>query len=171
MRKILLLVYTCFLLNGCKKPFNCSEAEGLEDSAIVIYPFHTGLNEYFYPEDEFRSPYKRDSLQVFNEDGRKFERVRFLLNNDPAIPLNRFYAISIAPAFIIPDDNNAFQTEKTRNVYLKYNHNTADTLSLVFKAYKDECKKGVYEYLKIYHRGNLIYSVSNHILADFKLYH
>jgi hypothetical protein len=170
MRKILLLC-SCLLLNSCKKPFNCSEAEGLEDSAMVIYPFHTGLNEYFYPEDEFRSPYKRDSLQIFNEDSRRFERVSFLLKSDPTNPLKGFYAILLAPAFIIPDDNDAYQREKVRKIYLKYNHNTADTLLLIFKAYKDECKKGVYEYLKVYHRGNLVFSASDNTSADFKLNH
>jgi hypothetical protein len=158
----------CFSLY---KTFVCEETERLEDSFLLIDPYHTGLGNYFYPEDEFRSPYKKDSLQVFNEDGKKFERVQFLLNSDPANSLNRIYTISVAPAFIIPDDNNAYEREKTRNVYLVYNHNTSDTLTLVFKAYKTRCKGSLYEYLKIYHRNQLINSVTKNTYAEFRLSH
>jgi hypothetical protein len=168
--KIIISV-TVFLFLSCTKPFVCEETERLEDSFLLIDPYHTTLGNYFYPEDEFRSPYKKDSLKVFNEDGKKFELVRFLLNSDPANPLNRIYTISVAPAFIIPDDKDAFESEKTRNIYLKYNHNTSDTLTLVFKAYKTKCKGSLYEYLKIYHRNQLIYSVTKNTYAEFKLNH
>jgi len=168
--KIIISV-TVFLFLSCTKPFFCEETERLEDSFLLIYPYHTALGNYFYPEDEFRSPYKKDSLQVFNEDGKKFELVEFLLKSDPVNPLIGFYAIAVTPAFIIPDDNEAYEREKTRNIYLKYNYNTTDTLTLVFKAYKTKCKGSLYEYLKIYHRNRLIYSVTKNTYAAFKLSH
>jgi hypothetical protein len=74
-------------------------------------------------------------------------------------------------AFIIPDDNNAYEREKTRNIYLKYNYNTTDTLTLVFKAYKARCKGSLYEYLNIYHRNQLIFSVTKNTYAAFRLNH
>jgi hypothetical protein len=165
------VVFVCLIFSGCGKSLLCGESKGLEHSSLGIYAYHTGLGEYFYPEIEYRSPFKRDSLQVFDNDGRRLERIRFLLNSDPVNPLNRFYSISIAPSFRVPQDNDAFGVEKNTNIYLKYNHNTTDTLSLVFKAYKNKCDRGEYEYLKIYHRGNLIHSVTKEIYAVFKLNH
>ncbi len=172
MRKFIVLFFLVPLFfSGCEKPFYCNEVRGLDGSSLNISLFHTGMGNYFYPVDEFRSPYKRDSLQVFNEDGRKFELVNFGLELDPRNHLNSFYGVKISPAFMIPGDEEAYNSEKTRKIFLKYNYNTIDTLNLVFKAYKNNCDKGIYEYLKIYHRGNLVTSVSNDIYAYFQLNH
>jgi hypothetical protein len=127
------------LFSGCECTKPCQgDLAGLESSAMVIYPFNIAMDNYFYPEVESQSSFKRDSLQVINEDGRRFPAVRFLLKADPRNQLNRFYAVDVAPAFIIPDDNSAFNAEKTRKIYLQYNYNTADTLTLVFKAKKNK---------------------------------
>ena len=154
---------------SCRRP--CEDYGGLEQSVMVIYPFNVSTNEYMYPGNEMLSPFKKDSLQVINENGVRFTRVNFPGQSDPRNPLKGFYSISVSPAFIIPDDNDAFNTEKTRKVYLKYNHNTTDTLTLVFKAKKTKCGKSEYEYLKIFHRGNLIASINSQNLIDFTLNH
>lgn len=159
------------LLVSCTKPWYCGEVSGLESSSLVIYPFHTATNEYIYSDISSRSIFDRDSLQVINEDGRVFSLVSFLLEQDPRNRLKRFYAIRVAPAFIIPQDNDAYTTEKRRSIYLKYNYNTSDTLTLVFKAYKNKCGNGIYEYLKIYHHNKLIHSVEDDSYADFTLNH
>ena len=138
---------------------------------MVIYPFNLSLNSYFYLQDEYQSVFKKDSLQVINEDGRRFPNISFLLEQDPRGGLQNFYAIKISPAFIVPDDNTAFDTEKTRKIYLKYNYNTTDTLTLVFKAKKTKCDKSEYEYLKIYHRNQLIASINDYAFIDFTLKH
>lgn len=169
-RFVLFLVVTCFLLSSCEKHF-CGEKIGLDGSALLIHLFNTAANDYFYPENGALSPYKKDSLQVINEDGRKFTSIEFLSGTDPRNNLRGYYSVKIAPAFIIPDDNSAYDTEKTRKIYLKYNHTTTDTLTLVFKAQRDKCDKGSYEYLKIYFRNNLLTTVSNTIYADFKVNH
>src|ERR1035437_7323951 len=170
MKKQLFIFLTLILFSeSCVKP--CEDLKGLESSFIVIYPFNLSLNNYFYPQDEFRSPFKKDSLQVINEDGRLFPNISFLLETDPRNALQAFYSIKIEPAFLIPDDNSAFDAEKTRKIYLKYNYNTSDTLTLVFKSKKVQCDRSAYEYLKIYHRNNLIKTVSDDIATDFTLNH
>ncbi len=169
MRKICGLLLIVFLCNSCTRP--CQDLLGLESSSLVIYPFDNATNEYLYPEDAFRSPFNRDSLQVFNEDGKRFELVSFALQQDPRGGLKRFYYLSIRPAFIIPDDNSAFNAEKTRKIYLRYNYNTSDTLTLVFKAKRRRCDKSEYEYLKVYHRGKEIASIDHGVFTQFTLKH
>lgn len=169
MKKLCAIVICLFILNSCTRP--CEDLKGLESSAMLIYPFNLSLNDYFYPQDEFRSIFKKDSLQVINEDGKVFTNVTFILAADPRAPLNNIYAVKVAPAFIIPDDNSAFSTEKIRKIYLKYNYNTVDTLTLVFKAKKTKCDRSTYEYLRVYHRNKLIQSVANDNGTDFPLNH
>jgi hypothetical protein len=162
-----------FLLSsGCDCTKTCpGDVSGLEKSVIIVYPFNVSTDNYLYPEIENQSSFQRDSLQVINEDGKIFTRINFGLESDPRNQLKRFYSISIAPAFIIPDDNIAFTTEKTRKIYLKYNYNTSDTLTLVFRAKKGRCDMSEYEYLKIYHRNVLIAQVTEKIFIDFTLKH
>ena len=155
----------------CHKPLNCGETRGLETSSLAISIFNTATNNYMYPREEFQSSFKKDSLQVFNEDGKKFNFVNFRLALDPRNNLNGYYGVNISPAFIIPDDNDAFTREKTRKIYLQYNYNTRDTLTLTFKVYKDKCDKGQYDYLKIYYRGELISSVNHTYYTSFTLNH
>jgi hypothetical protein len=172
MKQILLYIFYFgyFFFCGCHKPF-CGETRGVETSSISISIFNTAANEYMYPRDEFRSQFKRDSLRVYTEGSRGFNFLEFGLAQDPKDPLHQFYAIEISPSFFIPEDNDAFNQEKTKKIYLKYNYNTSDTLTLVFKAYKDKCDKGQYEYLKVYHRGNLISEINRTYYAVFTLKH
>lgn len=166
---IFFLALFASLLNSCTKP--CEDYGGLEQSVMLIYPFNLNTDNYLYPREEALSVFKRDSLLVINENGVKFVLVKFPLNSDPRNPLKLFYSISIAPAFIIPDDNGAFTIEKTRKIYLKYNYNTIDTLTLVFKAKKTKCNKSEYEYLKIFYQSNLIASINRQNFIDFTLKH
>lgn len=154
---------------NCTKP--CQDYGGLEQSAMVIYPFNQSTDNYLYPDNETLSPFKKDSLQVFNENGVRFNFVSFTNQSDPRNALKGFYSVSIAPAFIIPDDNDAFNAEKTRKIYLKYNYNTVDTLTLIFKAKKNSCNQSEYEYLKIFYRNNQIAFVDYQNFIDFKLNH
>lgn len=168
---LILISLISFLFIKCHKPLNCGEARGLETSSLNISIFNTATNNYMYPREEFQSSSKKDSLQVFNEDGKQFNFVNFGLALDPRNNLDGYYGLSISPAFIIPDDNDAFNQEKSRKIYLQYNYNTRDTLTLTFRAYKDKCGKGQYLYLKVYHRGNLISSVDHTYYALFTLNH
>ena len=157
------------IISSCVKP--CEDYGGLEQSKLVIYPFNQSAGNYLYPDDQTLSPFKKDSLQIFNENGVKFNLVSFTNQSDPRNTLKGFYSVSIAPAFIIPDDNDAFNAEKTRKIFLQYSYNTIDTLTLVFKAKKSKCNKSEYEYLKIFHRNNLIASINYQNFIDFTVNH
>lgn len=156
MRKTLLpaLFIITIALTNCN-PCN-ADLENLASSSLVIYIFNTDTNDYLYPEKADSSIFKKDSLQVYNENGRRFTGVSFFEDSDPRNRLRRFFTVKISPAFIIPDDNDAFEREKTRSIYLKYNYNTTDTLKLVFKARRLKCNSSQYEYLKIYYRNQLV---------------
>src|SRR5665811_751157 len=118
---IIFLTFFASLFNSCVKP--CQDYGGLEQSKMIIYPFNLSTGNYMYPDNEALSTFKKDSLQVINENGVRFNFVSFTMQSDPRNPLKGFYSISVAPAFIIPDDNGAFISEKTRRIYLKYNYN------------------------------------------------
>ncbi len=166
---IIFLIFFASLFNSCTKP--CQDYGGLEQSVMIIYPFNLSTGNYIYPDNEALSIFKKDSLQVINENGVRFVMVSFPGQSDPRNSLRGFYSVSIAPAFIIPDDNNAFNVEKKRKIYLKYNYNTIDTLSLVFKAKKNKCEQSEYEYLKIFYRNNLIAFIDYQNSIDFTLNH
>lgn len=101
---------------ACVRP--CEDLWGLEKSTMVIYPFSIATDNYVYLEDGKPSLFEKDSLKIINEDGRQFPLVSFLLKSDPRNTLNGFYAIKLEPSFIIPDDNDAFSAERTRNIYI-----------------------------------------------------
>jgi hypothetical protein len=122
-----------------------------------------------YPSNEYNAIYKRDSLKIYTDGPRQFNRYGTGLEQDPKDPLNQFYSVGFSPLFFIPEDNDAFDHEKTKKVYIQYNHNTSDTLTFVFKAYKDKCDKGQFEYLKVYHRGKVIASIHDTYYAVFTL--
>lgn len=88
---------------------------------MLIYPFNHGTANYFYPYNEALSIFKTDSLHVINENGVQFVGMSFPGNFNPINLLKRFYSINFTPAFITPDNNEAFNAEKTKKIYLKYN--------------------------------------------------
>lgn len=173
MKQLFLLIVFHFILLffSCKKPLYCKEAKGIETSSFSISLFNSATNNYMYPREEFQSSFKKDSLKVYTDGARAFNFVGFELEQDPRNSLNGYYSLGISPVFFIPEDNDAFTQEKTKKIYLQYNYNTSDTLTLVFKAYKDKCDKGQFEYLKVYHRGKIIASIDHSYYAVFTLNH
>ena len=91
-------------------------------------------------------------------------------NNSPANPLKGFYVVGITPIFDNQLAKDAFDREKTKYLYIQYNHNTIDTLQLVLKAKKTDYADE-YEYLKMYHRNKLIASVANDYGLELMLNH
>lgn len=151
MKKIT-IVTLLFLFLGCDKP--CIESRGIEGAGLTITFFHTGNNEYFYPENESLSPYHIDSLRVTDSQGHLLTTPN-QINSDPNNPLRGIYVVGIYPIFIPSADQGAFSTEQTKLIYIKYNYNTFDTIKLVYKARKDKCANN-YQYLKAYYKSTLI---------------
>ncbi len=108
------------LLTSCERMF-CSERLDINSSALLIHPFDTRTDKYFYQIPGLVSVYNQDSLQVFNDDGQRVKLVIFLLEVDPRNKNNSYYPVKISPAFFIPQDNSAYDLEKTKKMYLKYN--------------------------------------------------
>jgi hypothetical protein len=171
MKSFLVILIFCTLFPPhCTKPF-CGESVGLEASSIGIELFDQANKEYFYLETG-QSLYNKDSLRVFDENGQKFGSISFVLTEDPRNKLRRFYKTIIFPAFRLPGDEDALNTEKTRTMYLRYSSIASDTLTLAFKAKKNRCDRYIYEYVKVYRGGNLIVpSIANDILISFQLNH
>jgi hypothetical protein len=168
----MLSILCCIILfQSCKRPLFCGEGQGVENSAFTVAIYNTATNSYMFPRNEFQTTYKRDSVRVYTDGPRGFNWYGFGLEQDPKDPLNQYYGMGITPIFFIPEDNDAFNQEKTKKIYIQYNYNTADTLTLVFKAYRDKCDRGQFEYLKIYHRGNLISSSKENNTVVFTLNH
>jgi hypothetical protein len=79
---------------------------------------------------------------------------------------------SIYPIFIPQDDQATFETEQTKDIFIRYNYNTFDTIKLVYKAKKEKCANK-YEYVKAYYRNKLISESYNSYYQNlhFKLNH
>ena len=171
MKSILITLISCTIFFArCTKPF-CGESEGLESATIGIDLFDQASNEYFYLETG-PSPYNKDSLRVFDETGQRFGSIEFVQKLDPRNNLRSYYKTVIYPAFRLPGDEDALNKEKTRTMYLRYNSSVTYTLTLVFKAKKNKCDRYIYDYAKIYYRGNLISeSIINNLLISFQLTH
>ncbi len=151
----------------CVKP--CHHVKGLASASLTVNFFHQSNNEYFYPSDYWTSPFSKDSLMISDSQGYIL-RHSYSLNESPVNPLKKFYVIGLGPIFDIQLDKNAFNVESTKFIYIKYNHNTSDTLKLVFKAKKTECADA-YDYLKVYRQNNLIASTSDDTGIVFTLNH
>jgi hypothetical protein len=63
--------------------------------------------------------------------------------------------VDIYPIFISEDDQAAFETEQSKQIYIRYNYITYDTIRIVYKAKKEKCAN-MYEYLKAYYKEKLI---------------
>jgi hypothetical protein len=157
------------LLSGCRK--FCYESRGIEGAGLTITFFNTANNEYFYPENTALSPYRIDSLKVRDSRGNLL-RTPYQKNSDPINPLKGFYAVDIYPIFIPQDDQAAFEREQTKDIFIRYNYNTFDTIKLVYKAKKEKCANK-YEYVKAYYRNKLISESYNSYYQGllFKLNH
>ncbi|XVJ66298.1 MAG: hypothetical protein HEQ40_09140 [Lacibacter sp.] len=158
MQKLLSLFIIFIFSAGCSRI--CQDTKGADAAGLTITFFNTQNNRYFYPTDTlaYPSPFKIDSLKVRDSNGRIL-RTPYQTNND--VVLGRgFYVVGIYPIFIAEDDAMAFEKEVSKTIFLQYNHNTFDTIKLVYKAKKSKCAD-FYEYLKAYRRNQLISETYN----------
>ncbi len=137
---------------GCGKI--CVESRGIEGAGLTVDFIHAGNGQYFYPDDVNLFSYPLDSLQVTDSRGNILHTAA-VLNSDPTNPLKKYYRVDIYPIFIPSQDQNAFTNEEVKQIYIKYNHNTFDTITLVYKVQKEKCYNN-YTYLKAYHRNSLL---------------
>lgn len=156
---ILSLYLTTILLSiSCNKL--CSGYRvSIESAGLIINFFNTANNEYFYPENKNLSPYNIDSLTI-RDSKENLLQTDFQLNQDPRNPLKRINVVEEYPIFTDSSDDQAFNKEEIKFLYIKYNYNTLDTLKLIFKAKKQKCGN-VFEYLKVYYKDSLLLNSKN----------
>lgn len=162
------LIYLCIcsLLCHCTP---CTESRGIEGAGLTIDFFDKAANQYFYPENKSLSPFNIDSLKVIDSRGNRLT-TPYQLNQSTLNPVERFYVTSIYPIFIPQQDTAAFRVEQTKDIFIRYNHNTYDTIRLVYKAKKLKCINA-FEYLRAYHRGVLLAEGDRPSGLVFKLNH
>lgn len=154
MKTILSVVQLLIIFCSCVKP--CGESRGIEGAGLNITFINTANNEYFYPELPilYSSIFKLDSLQVKDSNGKTLTTPS-KINSDPINPLKKFYVVEIYPIFIPSDDQASYANEQTKKIYIKYNYNTFDTITIVYKTKKEKCINN-YEYIKSYYKNSLL---------------
>lgn len=166
MKKALLIlsfyIIIILLIISCNK-LCTGFRQSIESTGLNINFFNIANSEYFYPENEMLSPYNIDSLTIKDSKGNLL-RTNFQLNSDPRNPLKRINVVEAYPIFKDSDDQEAYNKEETKFLYIKYNYNTFDTLKLIFKAKKEKCGN-VFEYLKVYYKDSLLLNSQNTIDA------
>ncbi len=141
------------MVYSCDKPF-CIESRGIEGAGLTINFFNKAANEYFYPENKNLSPYSLDSLRVTDSKGNLLS-TPYQLNSDPVNPLKRFNVVDIYPIFIPQQDAEAYNSEQTKYIFIRYNYTTYDTIRLVYKAERLKCINN-YQYINAYYKNTLI---------------
>ncbi|MFY7839192.1 MAG: hypothetical protein ACOVP7_02900 [Lacibacter sp.] len=158
-KTILICLALLFLFNQCGKI--CIESRGIEGAGLTITFFNTAANEYFYPLDTitYLSPFKLDSLRIKDSNGNLL-RTPTGVNSDPVNPLKGFNVVGIYPIYIPSQDAASFTNEYVKYIYIKYNHNTFDTIKLIYKAKKAKCANK-FDYIKVYYKSGLIAEAYN----------
>lgn len=162
------ILFVSISIVGCEK--TCVESRGIEGAGLTIDFLHAGNGEYLYPDDINLFSYPLDSLQVTDSRGNILNTPASL-NSDPNNPLKKYFRVDIYPIFIPSQDYIAFSNEQVKKIYIKYNHNTFDTITLIYKAQKEKCFNN-YTYLKAYHHNILVSEINKKPQGlIFKLYH
>lgn len=136
---------------------------------MTIDFFNKSANQYFYPENKSLSYYNIDSLKVVDSKGNRlttpYQPKQSALN-----PLEAFYSVTVYPIFIPEQDTAAFRIEQAKDIFIRYNYNTYDTIHLVYKAKRTKCINA-YEYIKAYYQGVLLAEDDRPSGLVFKLTH
>lgn len=137
----------------------CEEMQVLDQSEIIV-TFKNQTGDYIYSESN--PSYNKDSLTVFDGNNKQLILLD-LLDQIPGTSL-RFYKLSFGVIFDKQTDQQAFRSEVCKDFVIHYNSLESDTLRACFKAEKTMCGSQ-FERLNIYHRGQLLTSVSNTVVA------
>lgn len=119
-----------------------------------------------YEEIQYGSLYKKNSLNVFLEDGAPV-LLTFSRNRIPNT-LFAYYVIGIGSIVLNNSDISEDGTEKSRKFFLQYNSVERDTITTAFKAQKTKCGS-IFSYLKVYYHNKLIGSFFNTVVGDITI--
>ena len=126
------------------------------DESEVVVIFKDGTGRYLY--EEINPLYNKDSLKVNDEFGNRLS----LLSQLNLIPgtSSKYYEVSFGNIYDNTKDQAAFNTELCKKFIIRYRYNEIDTVQTCFKAKKTKCGS-VFEYLKVYHKGQLLTTENN----------
>jgi hypothetical protein len=165
LKRLCLLLFTLMLISGSckKKPDPCEEPKNVNNSEVIII-FKNQAEDYLYKE--INSPYNKDSLKVFDENGNQLILIslaRQISNSSFA-----YYAISFGNIYDSATDQSSFDSKRCKYFIIKYSYNETDTVQTCFKSVKTPCGS-MFETLKVYHKDQLLDSVSNNTGAHITL--
>lgn len=141
----------------CEEPLNINESE-------VVVTFKNQAGDYLYKE--INTIYNKDSLKVFDYYGNQL----FLLSHLKQIPNTNFsyHVISFGDIYNDQTDKSSFNSELCKDFIIRYYYNRTDTVQTCFKSKETKCGS-VFETLKVYHKGQLLTSVTNDAAAHITL--
>lgn len=155
---ISLFTFFLFIQSSCKKKPLCEGVTNISATALAVTFVDSASGNYLYLENPFRSPYNKDSLEIFHEDGsRAF--IEFSLNQISGTS-SRYYNIIFSPICNKSSDCIANQMEKIKFFYIQYYNNSRDTLTLKYKTSSNICGD-YFIYLNISYRNKIIASFNN----------
>jgi hypothetical protein len=158
---ILSVVFT-LALSSCIKTGRCDEPPNVYNSGIVATFKDSVTGRYLY---EVTNPlYNKDSLKVFDSIGNPL-RVETFPYPAPGNPSLQIYVTSFGSICNPNTDAASFTSEINKALILQYKYNERDTIRVSFKSKSTKCGT-VFETLRIYHKSQLLTSVSNSIYAE-----
>ncbi len=150
-------LFFCFMIfPSCHKTPKCESPRNVNQSSINVTFKDQITGKYLYTENN--SLYNKDSIKIFDPGGNSLFLLfsQNQLNGSPTA----FWVVNFGNIYDQQTDANSFDTEICKNYIIKYYYNESDTLQVCFKSKKTECGS-VFETLKIYQRGKLLYSAKN----------
>lgn len=160
-----LLFSIVFTSIACGKGVKCEEPANVNNSEIVVVFKDKNTGRYLY--SEVNPLYNKDSLKVFDESGNSLI-ILSLLRSSPDNPTQGIYVLSFGNIYNSQTDASSFSNELCRNFIIKYRYNETDTVKACFKVRKTECGS-VFQPLKVYHKGQLLDSITNEASAHITI--
>jgi hypothetical protein len=152
-----LIVVTFF---SCKKILgvpDCEEPLYITNSGIQVAFKDSATNKYLYEQDF--PLYNKDSIKIFDPQGDSLLLFKGL-SNDVVVPTTGYWAIDFGSLFDYRTDSVSFEREICKQFVVQYSYNERDTITTCFKSKDLKCGS-VFSTLKVYHKGNLLASVTN----------
>lgn len=155
---ILLFVFSVILLSAsCAKSGGpCEEPLDIASSSAIVATFKDSSGRYLY--EEINPFYNKDSLKIFDQNSHPLFS-GYQLNIIPNTNF-KFYEITFGNIYDNMTDEFSFNSEICKNIIIQYSYNERDTIQTCFKSKRYKCG-ALFETLKVYHKGQLLTSVTN----------
>lgn len=161
MRVLMPAILSCVVLicifTSCRRYGGCDEPQSVYNSGIVAVFKDSATSKYLY--EEISPLYNKDSLKVFDSLGNSLS-VQYFLYPAPGNSSLQIYLISFGSIANPNTDASSFTSEVNKDFIIQYKYNERDTIRAIFRSRESKCGS-VFESLGIYHKGQLLTTVSN----------